>query len=60
MNQEINRIFDNEIEKLTGGTIDMGIIEVIKRQGRQEGRKEGKHEKAIAIAREMKKRWCFD
>ncbi len=49
--QEINRIFDNEIEKLTGETIGMGVIEVVKRQERQEG----KREEAIAIAREMKK-----
>ncbi len=65
--QEINRIFDEQIEKLTGGIIGMGVIEVIKRQerhqgrleGRQEGqlkgRREGKREKAMAIAREMRK-----
>jgi hypothetical protein len=40
--QEINRIFDNEIEKLTGGTIGMGVIEVVKRQERQQERLEVK------------------
>ncbi|MGV8135422.1 MAG: hypothetical protein AB2L20_09410 [Mangrovibacterium sp.] len=36
--QEINRNFDTEIEKLTGGTIGMGVIDVIKRQERLEGK----------------------
>lgn len=36
--QEINRIFDNEVEKLTEETIGMGVIDVIKRQERLEGK----------------------
>jgi hypothetical protein len=36
--QEINRIFDEQVEKLTGGTIGMGVIDVIKRQERLEGK----------------------
>ncbi len=48
---KINRIFDEHIVQLTGGTINMGVIEVVKRQERQQGRRE----EAIAIAREMKK-----
>ncbi|MCL4638454.1 MULTISPECIES: hypothetical protein [Olivibacter] len=48
---EINRIFDTEVEKLSRGTIDMGIIETVKQQERNKG----KREEAVAIAREMKK-----
>lgn len=48
---EINRIFDEQVIQLTGGAINMGVIEVVKKQERQKGRKE----EAIAIAREMKK-----
>lgn len=54
-NEEINRIFDTEVEKLSGGTIDMGIIETVKQQERNKGKREGKREEAIAIAKEMKK-----
>ncbi|MDM8176070.1 hypothetical protein FKG96_18345 [Olivibacter sp. LS-1] len=50
-NERINRIFDTEVEKLSGGTIDMGIIETVKQQERNKG----KREEAIAIAKEMKK-----
>lgn len=44
-------MFDEQVIQLTGGAINMGIIEVVKKQERQKGRKE----EAIAIAREMKK-----
>ncbi|WP_235005376.1 hypothetical protein [Pedobacter nyackensis] len=58
-NNDINRIFDQQIEILTGGTINMGIIETIKmqerREGKLEGRLEGKLEEALEIARELKK-----
>lgn len=58
-NENINRIFDQQIETLTGGRIDMGIIETIKmqerREGKLEGKLEGRHEEALEIAREMKK-----
>ncbi len=44
---------------MTGGTIEMGVIETIKRQerekGLQKGKIEGKREEAIAIAMEFKK-----
>jgi len=44
---------------VTGGTIEMGVIETIKRQerekGLQKGKIEGKREEAIAIAMEFKK-----
>ena len=50
-NEEINSRFDKQVVELTGGTIDMGIIETIKMQERREGR----HEEALEIAREMKK-----
>ena len=58
-NEAINRIFDQQIFDLTGGTIDMGIIETLKmqerREGKIEGKMEGRHEEALEIAREMKK-----
>lgn len=50
-NEEINRKFDQQVIELTAGEIDMGIIETIKMQERQEGR----HEEALEIALEMKK-----
>ena len=33
----------------------MGIIETVKQQERNKGKREGKREEAVAIAREMKK-----
>ncbi len=42
--QEINRNFDEQVEKLTGGTIGMGVIEIVKRQERQQGRQQGQLE----------------
>ena len=64
--REINRIFEDHIIQLTGGNIDMGIIEIVKRQerelglekglekGRREERAKAEAEKK-AIALEMKK-----
>jgi len=43
-NQEINRIFDEQIEKLTGGAINMGVLEVLKKQERQEAMDKKSHE----------------
>jgi len=62
-NKDINRIFDQQIEALTRGKIDMGIIETIKMQERREGkvegiiegRVEGRLEEKIEVARELKK-----
>lgn len=65
-NEEINRIFDEEVLKLIGGQENMGIIETIVEQTREESEAKGKLEgileeraKAAAekreIAREMKK-----
>ncbi|MDR6784569.1 putative transposase YdaD [Pedobacter africanus] len=54
-NQDINHKFDQQIETLTGGKLDMGIIETIKMQERREGKAEGRHEEALEIARELKK-----
>ncbi len=42
--QEINRTFDTEIEKLTGGAIGMGVIEIVKRQAMQQSRQQGQLE----------------
>lgn len=55
-NKDINRIFDKQIEALTGGTVNMGIIETIKMQERREGR----YEEALEIARELKKEGLSD
>jgi len=38
---EINRIFDEHVIQLTGGAINMGIIETVKRQERQLGLRKG-------------------
>lgn len=61
-NSEINRKFDEKIIQLSGGTTDMGVIEIVKKQERQKGLQEGRLEeraKAEAekreIAREMKR-----
>lgn len=40
----INRIFDQQIQELTEGKIDMGIIETLQMQERREGKLEGKLE----------------
>ncbi|WP_293943039.1 MULTISPECIES: hypothetical protein [unclassified Sphingobacterium] len=65
--KEINSKFDQYIYQVTGGTIEMGVIETIKRQEREKGLKtgiekgfktgieKGKREEAIAIALEFKK-----
>lgn len=53
--KNINVIFDQQISELTGGTINMDIIEILKMQERREGKLEGRHEEALEIAREMKK-----
>jgi len=39
--KEINRIFDELIYEVSGGTIDMGVIEVLKKQERQQGLQQG-------------------
>jgi len=31
-NEEINRTFDRHILQLTGGTVNMGVIDIVKRQ----------------------------
>lgn len=54
-NDDINYTFDQQINTLTGGKIDMGILETIKMQERREGKIEGRHEEALVIARELKK-----
>lgn len=40
-NQDINRKFDELIYEVSGGTIDMGVIEVLKKQERQQGLEQG-------------------
>jgi hypothetical protein len=51
--QEINRIFDNEIEKLTGGTIGMGVIEIVKRQAMQQSRQQERLEVKTQTVRNL-------
>ncbi|MEJ5054812.1 hypothetical protein [Sphingobacterium sp. MYb382] len=51
-NKEVDVFFDNQISELTGGSISMDVIEIVKKQaveralkkGRQEGIKEGRQE----------------
>lgn len=51
--QEINRIFDEHIIQLTGGTINMGVIEVVKRQERQQGRRQGVEQKSYEVVENL-------
>lgn len=53
---ELNRIFDEHIIQLSGGTIDMGVIEIVKKQERQQGRLE---ERAKAEAEKLKSALSF-
>ncbi|MCY4781198.1 hypothetical protein ORI89_16165 [Sphingobacterium sp. UT-1RO-CII-1] len=69
--KDLNSNFDQYIYQVTGGTIQMGVIETIKRQerekglqaglekgmqtGLEKGKADGKREEAIAIALEFKK-----
>ncbi|TCD01267.1 RpnC/YadD family protein [Pedobacter psychroterrae] len=41
-NKDINAKFDQQVRALTGGTIDMGIIETLKMQERREGEAKGR------------------
>lgn len=50
---EINRIFDEHIVQLTGGTINMGVIEIIKRQERQEGMQQGADLKSTEVVKNL-------
>lgn len=53
--EEINRIFDEEIIQLTGGTIDMSVLEIVKKQERQQGIQQGRlEERAKAVAEKKK------
>jgi len=48
--EEINRVFDEQILKLTGGKIDMAVIDIVKAHAREDGFLEGA-EKARACAK---------
>lgn len=58
---EINRIFDDQIIQLTGNTINMGVIDVIKKherlagiqQGRQEGVEQARTEVVESLISEL-------
>ncbi|MBD1433541.1 hypothetical protein H8B06_11935 [Sphingobacterium sp. DN00404] len=52
---EINRIFDEQIIELSGGTIDMGVIEVVKKQEREQGRLEERAKTAKLLREERAK-----
>lgn len=41
---EINRIFDEQIVQLSGGAINMGVIEIVKKQERQQGAEQKSYE----------------
>lgn len=51
-NSKINSKFDQEIIQLTGGTIDMGVIEIVKKQERQQGRLEERAKTAKLLREE--------
>lgn len=61
--QEIENIFNKQLFQWTGGSINMDVLEVIKKQerekGKQEGKleglQEGKYKSMLSIAAEMKK-----
>lgn len=52
---EINRIFDEQIIQLSGGTIDMGVIEVVKKQAIEQGRLEERAKTAKLLREERAK-----
>jgi len=54
-NQEMFTKFEQKISSLTEKSITMGIEEFLLDRAEKEGIEKGKHEEAIAIAREMKK-----
>ncbi len=54
-NQEMFTKFEQEISTLTQKNITMGIEEFLLDKAQNEGIEKGKHEEALAIAREMKK-----
>lgn len=58
-NKEMMIKFEEEVRKLTGTTRPMGVKEILldrrKREGIEEGIEKGEHQKALEIARELKK-----
>ena len=53
-NSKINSKFDQEIIQLTGGSVDMSVIEIVKKQERQQGRQQGRlEERAKAEAEKL-------
>jgi predicted transposase YdaD len=53
-NPDLNRKFNIEVERLTGGKINMGIIEAVKEDAREEGIEEGLIKGKEEIALRMK------
>ncbi|MBB5436939.1 hypothetical protein HDC92_000603 [Pedobacter sp. AK017] len=51
--KEINSKFDQQIIDLTGGAINMGIIETIKMQERREGKIDGAKEKSHEVVKNL-------
>ncbi|MCY4780017.1 hypothetical protein ORI89_10175 [Sphingobacterium sp. UT-1RO-CII-1] len=52
-NNEINSIFDTYIYEVTGGTIDMGVLEIVKRQEREYGLEKGRIEERARAEQEL-------
>ncbi len=52
-NEEINRIFDKQIQDLSGGAINMGIIEAVKLHERQQGQLEGRLEGKLEVVERL-------
>ncbi|MBE8722152.1 RpnC/YadD family protein [Sphingobacterium pedocola] len=49
---EINRIFDEHVIQLSGGTINMGVIEIVKKQERQHGAEQKSHEFVVNLMKQ--------
>ncbi|MGK6351615.1 hypothetical protein [Parapedobacter sp. DT-150] len=45
--------FDEQVVQLTGGTINMGVIEAIKRQERQQGLQQGSEQKSYDVVENL-------
>ena len=59
-NEKINRKFDELIYEVSGGTIDMGVIEVLKKQERQQGLLEGLQQGSIQKSFDFVKNLIID
>lgn len=59
-NEEINRTFDRHILQLTGGTVNRGVIDIVKRQERQQGALQGAERKSYEVVHNLIQNTEFD